>query len=477
MADSAVAPLFDRLDASADAAQLLVVTSDAEAAAGVASRLLPAAAGAGLRMLPVTESRRAARVLRAAPAQVVIGPPAPLLALVQSAVLKLDAVRVAVLAWVTELSASDNAALEALMGEVPKDAARVVLVDSVTPAADQLVERYARRARRMQPVAGDSAPVSLSFVSTSETARPAVLRRVLDAIDPESAVVIARDRGARSEVEAVLRSLGYDGRSNAVRLADTTEGGAQLVVIYDLPSGGEELRRSVRDAGSARVVALVSPRQIPALKRLAGGSVTPLSLPEAAARARGREEALRDELREVLASGQFGRELLALEALLSDYDGAEVAAAALRLLEAERARPRAAAGGSAQPAMTRLYLNVGEMDGVRAGDLVGAITNEAGISKAELGRVEVRERGSTVEVATAVANSVISKLHGVTIRGRRVLVKIDEQRPRRDGPDDARFGDERGRRDRAGRGAPGRPGRDRARGAPAKPRSGEPGAR
>ena len=55
--------------------------------------------------------------------------------------------------------------------------------------------------------------------------------------------------------------------------------------------------------------------------------------------------------------------------------------------------------------MTRLYVNVGSMDNVRPGDLVGAITNEAGVSKAELGRVDVRERHSTVEVATSIANA------------------------------------------------------------------------
>jgi len=88
--------------------------------------------------------------------------------------------------------------------------------------------------------------------------------------------------------------------------------------------------------------------------------------------------------------------------------------------------------------MTRLYVNVGEMDNVRPGDLVGAITHEAGISKSEMGQVEIRERHSTVEVATAVANAVVSKLTGVTIKGRRALVKVDEDRgdrgsaPRRD---------------------------------------------
>ena len=455
-AEGAIAPLLARGEGQSDSTQIIVVTNDAEAAAGIARRLAPAGADRGLSTLAATESRRAVRVQRAAPAHIVVGPPSTLVALLRATVLKLDAVRVVALAWVDALSAEENAELETLMADMPRDAARLVIANEATPTVEQLVERYARRARRMQPAAPEASPVSLSFVTTSETGRSPVLRRVLDIVDPESATVIVRTKESREEVAGVLRSLGYDGRSDAVRMAEAPDAGAQLIVLYDLPATEDELRRAATagGTGATRVVALVTPRQVPALKRLAGGAVAPLALPEAAARARRREDALREELREILASGQFSRELLAVEPLLSDYDGAEIAAAAVRLLETERASPRA--GGSASaPAMTRLFLNVGEMDGVRAGDIVGAITNEAGIGKADLGRVEVRERGSTVEVSTPIANTVIAKLHGVSIRGRRAFVKVDEERPRRDRPDRPDRGDRPDRPRRMGpRGSP-----------------------
>lgn len=448
-AGAVIEPLLDRLDPTVIAPQLLVVTSDSEAAAPIAGRL----AGAGLRVLAATEARRATRVQRSSPAQVIVGPPEVLVGLLQSTVLKLDAIRAVVLAWADELDGAATRALETLMAELPKDSIRVVLANAATPAVEQLVERYARRARRLQSVGGEAIPpVSLSYVTVTETTRLAALRRILDAVDPESAVVVARNADSRASVELLLRALGYAGDRGAIRVSDTLlpDANAQLVIAYDLPSSEEELRGFVRASGTARVIALVAPRQLAALRRLAGGAITPFGLPAAAERARTREEGIRDELREVLASGQYSRELLALEPLLSDHDGIEIAAAALRLLEAERAKPRAAVVEAGPPAMTRLYVNVGEMDNVRPGDLVGAITHEAGISRSELGRVEVREKHSTVEVATAVANSVVSKLTGVTIKGRRALVKVDEERERRPGPP----------RERSGR-PPVRPGRDR----------------
>lgn len=430
-----IEPLLERLEASEAVPQLLVVTNDAEAAAGLASRLA-SVADRNLRILAATEARRATRVQRSAPAHIVTGAPEALTQLVRSTALKLDAVRIVVLAWVDDLDGVATRALETLVAELPKESMRVVLASAVTPAVEQLVERYARRARRLQPSATEPAPpVSLTYVVTNDSAKLATLRELLDAVDPESAIIVARTADSRATVESSMRALGYGHEASTVRVDATPSGDASLVVLYDLPASEDELRSSVRASGSARVIAIVGPRQISALRRLAGGPVTPFTLPAAAERSRAREARMRDELREVLLADQYARELQAIEPLLVQYDGAEVAAAALRLLDAERSRPRVAAeptrGGAA---MTRLYVNVGEMDKVRPGDLVGAITNEAGISRSELGRVDVRERHSTVEVATGVADAVVAKLTGVSIKGRRAMVKVDDERERRDRP-------------------------------------------
>ena len=424
-----IAPLLDRVDAGVASVQVLVVTMDAEAAVGIATRL--AASGETRGLMAVSESRRASRLLKTRTPPVIAGAPEHLHELVRGSALKLEGVRLVVLAWVDALDERHAPMLEALMAEVPREAARHVIASAMTPAVEQLVERYAWRARRMQPAATEPLPaVSLSYVVTAESGRSGALRRTLDALDPDTAFVVARDAGSRAAVEALLRSLGHaDGTS--VRVGEAPEGPASLVVLYDLPQREEELRALARSNAGARIVALVTPRQLASLRSMAGGTVTPLALPDAAIRARAREERLRDELRQVLEAGQFSRELLTLEPLLGDYDGVEVAAAALRLLDAERGRLRTPQQ-QAQPAggVTRLFINVGSVDEVRPGDLVGAITNEAGISKSELGRVDVRERHATVEVASSVANVVVEKLTGVQIRGRRVVARVDEDKPR-----------------------------------------------
>lgn len=487
-AEGVLATLMDRLDADRAETQLLVVTVDAESAAAAADAVVRVAGERRLRVVAATSSPRAARLLKASPAQVVAGAPGELVALLEASALKPESVRGVVFAWLDPiLGSADAAPLENLLGELPKEGARVVLAAEITPALEALIERYARRARRAAEAAPDAthAPLDVEYVTTAASARPATLRRLLDALDLPRALLYARSDAARVEAERVARALGYP--ADAVRLvAEGDEPGTDPLVLVELPVSREALRALAGSAGR-RIYALVQPSQLASLRALlGGGSAAPVALLEAAERARGREAAMRASLRDVLLSGDVRREVLALEPMLAEFDGIEIAAAALRLLEQQRPARPAAATAQTQP-MQRLFVNLGEKDGVRAAEIVTAITTEAGIPGSQVGKVEVRDTHSIVEVAASVAELVAGKLTGSVVRGRRVQARLDtpkEDRRARSGAP-AR-GDrparpfDRDRGDRSQRGAPprgdrpGRPSFDRGERADRGPRSGPP---
>jgi ATP-dependent RNA helicase DeaD len=453
-----LAPVLDRIDDALPDVQLLIVCADAEAAAAASASVVRLAGSRSLRAIAATTARRATRLLRASAtgggAQVVAGAPPELLALVQGSSLKLQTVRGVVLAWVDELIAGgDESMLETLMAEVPKDAARIVVANDINAEVEALIERYARRARRVAPAAADAVAlaVGLQYVSVSGASRLPALRRLLDDIDPLRAIVYVRAEESEREVRDLLRALGYDHHAapeeGGVRVARAAgPGELDVVILYDIPASREELREAVGPQPK-RVIALAQPRLLASLRVLAAGAaVTPFTLSDAGLRARTREDIVRAEIRDTLASGVFARELLTLEPLLESYDGIEIAAATLRLLEQARferdaararvseARPAhgvsgaASTGAATGAAMTRIFINVGAMDNARPGDLVGAITNEANITSAQIGKIDIRENHSLVEIATDVSDSVVAKLTGSTIRGRRVVARIDQDR-------------------------------------------------
>jgi ATP-dependent RNA helicase DeaD len=77
--------------------------------------------------------------------------------------------------------------------------------------------------------------------------------------------------------------------------------------------------------------------------------------------------------------------------------------------------------------VARLYIGAGRAANVRAGDLVGAIVNEAGVDARAIGAIQITDRFSLVEVPAEIADSVIETLRATTIKGRRVPVRRDHK--------------------------------------------------
>ena len=76
-----------------------------------------------------------------------------------------------------------------------------------------------------------------------------------------------------------------------------------------------------------------------------------------------------------------------------------------------------------EPGMTRLFVSIGRMDGVRPADLVGAIAGESGIEGSSIGAIDIYSRYSFVEVPERQGDRVIRAISGATVRGRQVTVR------------------------------------------------------
>jgi ATP-dependent RNA helicase DeaD len=499
-------PPLGRVDPSAGGTQVVVVTRDAETALTISETILRLTGPGGIEVVPVTSAARAGRIFKSRPVLAVAGSASELGSLVRSSILKLDGVRTVVLAWVDDIlddGPQSVAALEALLGELG-EAGRVIVARKLTPTVDDLVERYARRARRVGPAETEAPQMPenyefpiIRYVTVAYSARASALRRLLDDLDPPSAVIVARDEAAAAEATRTTRTLGYHENDSAIRVtrSDSKEP-AHTVIFYQTPVTPAELQR-IAQSRPVQVVVLAQPGEVAWLRELASGRLAPMNLAGPERRAHDREEAVRQELRAVLARGIPAREVIALGQLLEEFDAVEVAAAALHVLERERAqrrmaeanqapaarprpadgdRPRADSGG-----MTRLFMTVGTRDGVKAGDLMGVIAGEGGIPADHVGKIDLRENHALVEVAEADAAGVIARVNGAMIRGRRVVVRGERDReerersagPRADRPDRGGRGDRsgppRGRPPAARRGGPpdrssrGGPRRDRDR--------------
>ncbi|HET9383787.1 MAG TPA: DbpA RNA binding domain-containing protein [Gemmatimonadales bacterium] len=355
------------------------------------------AAPVELRAHAVTGLTRTAALLKEGRVGVLAGSPADLSALVARSALKLDTLETLVIAWPESFSAE----LDTLLGEAPE--ARRVILSWDPHGLTDFIERHARRAEVIGDIPLDSAGKPLGPVASARYAVVPAARRAVT---------------VRDVLDAVRSVRPYVWKGGDVAAPTETP---DAIIATTLPTR-EELRLLAAIA-QPLVIALAS--QVPYLKSIA--ALSALALPSRADRAQDRNAAVRTAISARLTQGDVDAELAVLAPLFEEHDPALVAGALLALQREAGSGKREAAPEAAPAASgwVKLFVTVGTKDRAGAKDLVGALIKEAGLQKGQIGRIEVRETFSLVDVAPAVMDQAVQRLSGVTIRGRRVTARPD----------------------------------------------------
>ena len=340
--------------------------------------------------------------------------PSDLVQLLSRSTVALDRVRRLVICWpeaLLELGKGDD--LDTILAESGKTQRIIVSADE-TRIGDFL-ERHARRAPRALaaglPAAGT---VSLRYAVTDGSGLERAVHSVLDIINPGSALIWD------PTPEVGTRWAEYADEPSVQVVASPTDDAVDLAIAVELPTGSA---LDALDSVAGEVLVLIRGHQVAYLKASTRTART-FRLPSEVDRARDRAGHLREEVRGLIAQGRGSAELLALEPLFDEYDPATVAGA-LAARTVDTSQPEAP--GVGLPAWVHIRISAGSRDRIRTNDLVGALLNAVGIAKAQIGRIEVREGHSLLEVRAEVAATVRREMDGLALRGKKVAARIDRR--------------------------------------------------
>lgn len=468
----------DEEAAEAGGTRVLVLSATPEAAERAAMEMVPFAQSAGLTIA----ASGGGWGTRSEAADVLVATPGEVMEAVRTSAVKLEGLEAVVIDGAAEIESLGGwEALETLFDHVPRDAQRVIVTSEVTDAVEDLASRRVKRAIRYPVEAADpksleptAAPTAtIGYVPVGKRDKIDVVARLLGGGRGDTPPVLyCRTDERAAELSEALSLRGFlvsdaeDEDADVIVLGsssgdeDEADTPAGQVISYDVPADEETLR--ARHGGEDPGFVLVEPRELAHLRDIAkranffaqpagiAGDEPVSGSPEL--------RAFRGELRRALREEDLAAQMLILEPLFEDFTPTEIAAAASALLRRKRpaasaadAMPAAAAaareareprttsamrggpgghdaGGAPPNAYARLFLSLGERDGVRANDLVGAIAGEADIPGTAIGKIEIRDTFSIVEVPADAAGRVISSLNGTTIRNR--SVRVDYDRPR-----------------------------------------------
>ena len=87
---------------------------------------------------------------------------------------------------------------------------------------------------------------------------------------------------------------------------------------------------------------------------------------------------------------------------------------------------------AAERGFTRLFINLGRMDGIRPPDIIGLVNDYIPGKKIDIGRIDLMKNFSFFEVREADSKKVVKGLKNINFLGRRVAVEIAQETPSED---------------------------------------------
>ena len=377
---------------------------------------------AGIRVQVAHGTARVMRRLKADAVDLVIATPETALTLLSRSALSMDALASLFLAWPESWGEEDS--ITALMQDLPKETQRVIYT-AAPDRVEALVERYARKALTTGAPALVSAPSGpVRTVSVPWARRVPALAELVELLDPASMVIWTADK---SHHPVIAQAVALADPELRLVTGDAPEAGT--IVAFDLPTA-ERLQQLAK---AGEVVLLVPPgtesytARIATLRR-------PLPLPGIVDTVTTAAAGQRAAIVRAIEAGKPDRALLTLAPLFERHDPAAVAAALFDLWASSS--PAEAPRVPEIPATAKVYVGVGKKDGATANDLVAVLTKELRVDRGKIGRIELREAYSLVEIPAQDAEKVALALNGVTIRRRRVTARVDRgptRPPRREG--------------------------------------------
>ncbi len=395
--------------------------------------------------------------------------------------LSFDAVEVVILDEADEMLDMGFAEdLEAILSSTPAARQTALFSATIPPRIAQIGARHLRDPLR---VAIAHAPLTAAprvRQTAYVVARPhktATLVRVLDIEQPGMTLVFCRTRLDVDTLTEALNARGHAAeplhggmsqeqrdrvmrrfRAGTAELLIATDvaargldvRGLSHVVNYDVPSDADDYVHRIGRTGRAGregvAITLVEPREHRLLRNIEQSTRQKIQIkpiPTVADLRARKLELTSAALREVLAAGGLEPLRPVVDALSGEFDVADIALAAVKLAHAAAGRdhdeeeipvpvpppPKGKAHAKSKPApgkpTARLFFGAGREQGIRAADLVGAITGDGGLSGRDVGAIEITARFSIVEVPATLIDKVVARLKGRPIKGKKFPVRRD----------------------------------------------------
>lgn len=466
-------PMLQMLDTENKRPQAMILCPTRELAIQVSDEIRRLAKFMhGAKVLPIYGGQNITNQIRAIKkgVNIIVGTPGRVMDHLRRHTLKTEDLKMVILDEADEmLNMGFREDIETILHEMPENRQTLLFSATMPKAIMELRKKYQDHAKVVKIVKKELtvSNIEQSYFEVRSRRKLEVLCRLLDMYTPKLSVVFCNTKRKADEVAEQLKGRGYfaeglhgdlkqsqrdrvmksfrNGRVDILVATDVAARGIDVddvdaVFNYDLPQDDEfyvhrigRTGRAGRTGSAFTFVERKERRKLKEIMRYCRTKISERPIPSLQDVQNIKSENLMSEINGMIKEEEMEKYISLMNDFVeeSPYSALEIAAAFLKKSLKDTSLEETAEmweDTGAEKGMARLFINVGKKNGVRPGDILGAVAGESNISGELVGAIDMHDKYSFVEVPRAVAADVLCGMKRAKIKGKTISMEPANKR-------------------------------------------------
>lgn len=394
--------------------------------------------------------------------QIVIGTPGRVMDHMRRKTLKLDQVKICVLDEADEmLNMGFEEDIETILKDVPNGRQTVLFSATMNPKIMKITKKYLKEPKKVKIKAEELTVNEIEQISISikEAMKSETLMRLIEVYHPQKAIVFCNTKKRVDDLIEILKrnhikaealhgDIKQSGRERIMKkmrngefqilvATDVVARGidiqdVEFVLNYDVPQEEEyyvhRIGRTGRNGNKGRAFTFVVGKEkskLQSIKKYTNAKIKEGTIPTLDQINKIRKNKAIQKVQEVIDEKNFlGEELL--QELLQKNSIEEISKALITILygKPKEEKQNKVTIKTKNGEIVKLFFNLGKKDNMKIKDFVGSIAANCGIQGENIGKINILDKFSFVEVPGEYVEDVLQGMKGKQIKGRDCNVEI-----------------------------------------------------
>lgn len=404
--------------------------------------------------------------------KIVVGTPGRVMDHMRRKTLKLNDIKTVVLDEADEmLSMGFEEDIETILKETPSERQTVLFSATLNERIRAIAKKYLNEPVEVKIKAKQLTVDKIEQVAIElkQSMKDEALSRIIDVNNPKKAVIFCNTKRKVDDLIETLRQRGYSAESlhgdikqiQRERIMKRFKGGEfqiliatdvvargidvdelNLVVNYDLPQEEEyyvhRIGRTGRNGAEGKAYTFVvgkERRKLESIEKYARTKVAFGKIPTDSEMKEIKNNKLITKIQTVIDKNEFQNNNIindVYEKLSMTNDNEKMVKALLKIAFGEQTEVEKMNVSnigkskriSAKEGNAKFFLSLGKKDNVKAKDILGSITSNVPISGSDVGKINVLDKFSFVEVPAKYASDILEHMNGKQIKGKSVMIEL-----------------------------------------------------